>query len=71
MSKFRTNGKLINQRKTSQLKLLLGSMLQTVYDPTDRKRSPRPIDVFSLGRLTLFGVVRLRARRYCGLSLED
>jgi len=28
-----------------------------------RKRSPRPIDVFSLGRLTLFGVVRLRARQ--------
>ena len=27
------------------------------------KRSPRPIDVFSLGRLTLFGVVRLRARQ--------
>lgn len=28
-----------------------------------RKRSPRPIDVFSLGRLTLFGMVRLCARQ--------
>jgi hypothetical protein len=27
------------------------------------KRSPRPIDVFSLGRLTLFGMVRLCARQ--------
>jgi hypothetical protein len=31
--------------------------------PDKRKRSPRPIDVFSLGRLTLFGVLRLRARQ--------
>ena len=29
----------------------------------DGKRSPRPIDVFSLGRLTLFGMVRLCARQ--------
>jgi hypothetical protein len=35
------------------------------HDDNDdfRKRSPRPIDVFSLGRLTLFGVLRLRARQ--------
>ncbi len=32
-------------------------------DPVIRKRSPRPIDVFSLGRLTLFGMVRLCARQ--------
>ena len=28
-----------------------------------RKRSPGPIDVFNLGRLTLVGAVRLRARQ--------
>ncbi len=32
-------------------------------NPLNCKRSPRLIDVFSLGRLTLFGVVRLRARQ--------
>jgi hypothetical protein len=32
-------------------------------DDIKGKRSPRPIDVFSLGRLTLFGMVRLCARQ--------
>ena len=38
-------------------------MSQQQSRPENRKRSPRPIDVFSLGRLTLFGVLRLRARQ--------
>jgi len=47
------------------LKALILDVDGTVAETADvkRKRSPRPIDVFSLGRLTLFGVVRLRARQ--------
>lgn len=36
---------------------------ETCYGEVKCKRSPRPIDVFSLGRLTLFGMVRLCARQ--------
>jgi hypothetical protein len=41
----------------------LGSLPHPASSPSGRKRSPRPIDVFSLGRLTLFGMVRLCARQ--------
>ena len=44
---------------------MLGRNMQSIGAMGDNhcKRSPRPIDVFSLGRLTLFGMVRLCARQ--------
>ena len=53
-------------KKADRLKLLYwdGTGLVMAYKRLEqRKRSPRPIDIFSLGRLTLFGAVRLRARQ--------
>ena len=52
----------------TQAQVTLGELhirngLYTFSDRMNSKRSPRPIDVFSLGRLTLFGMVRLCARQ--------